>query len=161
MPVTDVTRDVESQTMVVTAEFAAPVDRVWQLWADPRQLERWWGPPGYPATVVDHDLVPGGTVRYVMTGPDGQKYGGLWRVLTVTPPHSLTVEDGFADDSGSPDPSLPVTTMTVALSERAGGTQMVATSRWATREAMEQLLAMGMEEGLRGSMGQIDDLLAG
>ena len=56
MSVTSVHKDPETMTMTVTAEYDAPVARVWQLWADPRQLERWWGPPTYPATVVDHDL---------------------------------------------------------------------------------------------------------
>ena len=53
------TRTPRALTMTITAEFDAPIERVWQLWADPRQLERWWGPPTYPATVVDHDLSPG------------------------------------------------------------------------------------------------------
>ena len=51
MTVTNVHKDPEALTMTITAEFDAPVERVWQLWADPRQLERWWGPPTYPATV--------------------------------------------------------------------------------------------------------------
>ena len=60
MTVTNVHKDPDARTMTITAEFDAPVERVWQMWADPRQLERWWGPPTYPATFVDHDLSPGG-----------------------------------------------------------------------------------------------------
>jgi len=60
MPVTDVKHDLDALTLTITADFAAPVERVWDVYADPRQLERVWGPPGYPATFVDHDLVPGG-----------------------------------------------------------------------------------------------------
>ena len=56
MSVTSVEKDPKSLTMTVTAELDATVERVWQLWADPRQFEQWWGPPGFPATVVDHDL---------------------------------------------------------------------------------------------------------
>ena len=52
MSVTSVQKDTDNLTMTITAEFDAPVDRVWQLWENPRQLERWWGPPTYPATVV-------------------------------------------------------------------------------------------------------------
>ena len=63
MPVTHVHKDPAKHTMTVTAEFAASVQRVWQIWADPRKLERWWGPPVYPATVVEHDLRPGGRSR--------------------------------------------------------------------------------------------------
>ena len=56
MTVTSFRKDPEALTMTITAELDATVERAWQLWADPRQLERWWGPPTYPATVVDHDL---------------------------------------------------------------------------------------------------------
>jgi uncharacterized protein YndB with AHSA1/START domain len=160
MTVTSVQKDSATLTMVVSAEFAAPVERVWQLYADPRQLERWWGPPTYPATVVDHDLVPGGSVNYYMTGPEGDQAHGWWRVLSVDAPHGFEIEDGFADDSGTPNPDMPTMTMRVVLSEQGGVTQMVATTTFPSSEAMEQLLAMGMEEGLRASMGQMDDVLA-
>ncbi len=160
MTVKDVEKDPATLTMVVTAEFNAPVGRVWQLWADPRQLERWWGPPTYPATVVDHSLVPGGTMSYFMTGPEGDKHRGWWRILAVDAPHSLEVQDGFADDTGSPNPDMPSTTMRVVLSEERGVTQMVMTSTFPSLEAMEELVDMGMEEGLRAAMAQMDEILA-
>ena len=69
--------------MTITVEFDATVERAWQLWADPRQLERWWGPPTYPATFVDHDLSPGGRRTYYMTSPEGDKPHGWWEVLAV------------------------------------------------------------------------------
>jgi uncharacterized protein YndB with AHSA1/START domain len=59
MSVTSVEKDYENLALTVVADFDAPVERVWQLWADPRQLERWWGPPTFPATVEGHDLTPG------------------------------------------------------------------------------------------------------
>ena len=77
MPVTDVQQDLDNLTLTITADFAAPVERIWQVYADPRQLEKVWGPPTYPATVVDHDLTPGGRMTYFMTGPDGDKHAGL------------------------------------------------------------------------------------
>ncbi len=86
--------------MTITARFDAPVERVWEVWSDPRQLERWWGPPGYPATVLEHDLTPGGSVAYRMTGPEGDQHGGWWRVRAVDPPRYLEFEDGFADEAG-------------------------------------------------------------
>lgn len=160
MTVKSVEKDPATLTMVVTAEFDAPVERVWQLWSDPRQLERWWGPPTYPATVIDHDLVPGGRVTYFMTGPSGDKHHGWWHVLSVDAPHSLEVQDGFADDAGVPNPDLPSTTMRVALSAERGMTQVVMTSTFASSEAMQQLVEMGMEQGIREAAGQMDAILA-
>ncbi|GMV07838.1 MAG: activator of HSP90 ATPase [Gemmatimonadota bacterium] len=159
MPVTHVHKDPEALTMTVRAEFAAPIGRVWQLWADPRLLEKWWGPPTYPATVVEHDLTPGGRVTYYMTGPEGDQHKGWWRVLAVDAPHSLEMEDGFADDGYRPNPDLPTMVMRVSLEETAGGTRMSVVTRFPSPEALEQLTAMGMEEGMRAAMGQIDALL--
>lgn len=161
MAVKEIVKDPATLSMVVTAEFAAPVDRVWQLWADPRQLERWWGPPTYPATVTAHDLGVGGRVEYLMTGPEGDQHRGWWEVLAVEPPTLLEVRDGFADDQGVPNPDLPVTLMRVLLEDTGGGTRAVMTSTFPSAEAMEQLLAMGMEEGLRESLGQMDAVVAG
>ena len=162
MTVTSVHKDPEAMTMSITSELDATVERSWQLWADPRQLERWWGPPTYPATVVDHDLAVGGRVTYFMTGPDGEKFHGYWEVLDVDPPHRLELLDGFADDSGAPNDSLPRTTSVVTLRERdGGGTVMSITATFPSEEAMEQLLSMGMDEGMAAAMGQIDGILAG
>jgi uncharacterized protein YndB with AHSA1/START domain len=76
MPVTNVSHDADALTLTITAEFAAPRARIWQIYADPRQLEKIWGPPTYPATVVDHEFTPGGRVTYYMTGPEGDKHAG-------------------------------------------------------------------------------------
>jgi len=161
MPVIDVQHDVDALTLTSTAEFAAPVERVWQVYADPRQLEKVWGHPTYPATVVDHDLSAGGAVNYFMTSPEGDKYAGWWRVSAVAPPRRLEFEDGFADADGRPNPNMPVTVIAVTLDDRdGGGTRMEITSTFATVEAMDQLLAMGMDEGMTAAMGQIDALLA-
>ena len=160
MTVISVVKDADARTMTITARFDAPIDRVWQIWNDPRQLERWWGPPTYPATVTEHDLAPGGTVSYYMTGPEGDRHRGWWRVRAVDAPHALEFEDGFADADGNPSPDMPTAVIRVALSElTGGGTQMDVTTTWASVEAMEQMLATGMEEGMTAAIGQIDELL--
>jgi uncharacterized protein YndB with AHSA1/START domain len=161
MPVTAVQKDAQALTMVVTAEFDATPERVWQLWADPRQLERWWGPPTYPATFTRHDLTPGSRVEYHMTGPGGEKPRGYWDIVEVDPPRGLVFRDGFANDDGTPNLDLPTGEARVRIQALdAGRTQMSIESIFASREAMEQVLAMGMEEGLTQAVGQIDEILA-
>ncbi|AZM59364.1 MULTISPECIES: SRPBCC domain-containing protein [unclassified Streptomyces] len=160
MTVTSVDKDVENLTLTLVADFGAPVERVWQLWADPRRLERWWGPPTYPATFEEHDLTPGGGVKYYMTGPDGEKFGGWWRVSSVTPPTALEFTDGFSDQEGKPNPEMPTTDVRMTLTEHEGGTRMELRSVFDSREQMEQLTKMGMVEGLTEAVGQIDALLA-
>ena len=161
MTVTAVHRDTEALTLTITAEFDASPERVWQLWADPRRLERWWGPPTYPATFTKHDLGPGSRVEYHMTGPGGDQPRGYWDVVEADAPRSLVFRDGFANEDGSPNESLPVTTAHVTIEDIAGGrTRMSIESVFPSAEAMEQVLAMGAEEGLTQAVGQIDAILA-
>jgi uncharacterized protein YndB with AHSA1/START domain len=160
MTVTAVEKDATALTMTVTAEFEATPQRVWELWADPRQLERWWGPPSYPATVDSHDLRPGGKVEYHMTGPGGDQPRGYWEVDEVQPPHRLTFHDGFANDDGTPNPDLPGTSAVVIIEDAGNGqTRMRIENVFPSAEAMEQILAMGMEEGMKQAVGQIDAIL--
>ena len=91
------------------------------MWSDPRQLERWWGPPSYPATFVD----------------------------------------GLADDEGKPNGEMPTTIATVTIAEAGGRTTMAIESKFGSREGMEQVIEMGMEQGLVEALGQIDALLVG
>ena len=161
MPVTDVEKDPEALTLTVTAEFDAPVEQVWQMWADPRTLERWWGPPAYPATVVDHELAPGERVTYYMTGPEGDRHHGWWQVVAVDAPTSLEFLDGFADETGAPNEDLPTMTVRVSLTDGGDGrTRMVVTTTFSSLEDMERLVAMGVVEGFTAAINQIDGLLA-
>lgn len=161
MTVTDVRKDSDALSMTVEAEFDAPAERVWQLWADPRQLERWWGPPTYPATFTKHDLQPGGRVEYHMTGPEGDQPRGFWEVDEADAPRSIVFRDGFANDDGSPNRDMPMNTVRVSIEEMAGNrTRMSIQSIFPSTEAMEQLLGMGMEEGLTEAVAQIDAILA-
>ena len=161
MTVTAVRKDPDTLTMTLDAEFDASPERVWQLWADPRQLERWWGPPTYPATFTKHDLTPGSRVEYHMTGPEGDQPRGWWEVLEADAPHRLVFRDGFANDDGTPNDDLPVTIGRVTIEEIGEQrTRMSIESVFPSVEAMEQVLAMGAEEGLSQAIGQIDAILA-
>jgi len=160
MPVTDVKSDLDALTMTITAELDADADRVWELWSDPRQLERWWGPPSHPATFVDYDLSTGGRITYFMTGPDGEKVHGRWRVEEVEPPNRLRFADDDTDDEGAPSDGGP-TEMTVTIAGLDGATTMSIESRFASRETMEQMIEMGMEQGFTETLAQVDRLLAG
>lgn len=161
MPVTDVQTDIDNLTLTITAEFAAPVQRVWDIYADPRQLERIWGPPTYPATFVDHELRPGGRVTYYMTSPEGEKFAGWWQVTAVDEPNAFTFDDGFADADFNPVPDLPVSRNDYTFADVDGSTRAVYTSTYENAEALQKVLDMGVVEGASAAINQIDDLLAG
>ena len=99
-----------------------------------------------------------------MTGPQGEKAHGWWTITLVEPPSRLEFDDGFSDDDGSPSEGMPVTRTEVILESvelgvRGVGTRMTTVSRFASIDELERLVQMGMEEGMRLALGQIDDLL--
>jgi uncharacterized protein YndB with AHSA1/START domain len=161
VPVTGITKDIDNRTLTITAEFAAPVERVWGLYADPRQLERVWGPPTHPATFVDHSLAVGSRSTYYMTGPDGEKFAGWWRITAVDRPSSFAFDDGFADEHFNEAPGMPVSHNLYTFVEDDGRTRATFVSSYESAEALQQVLDMGMEEGATQAINQIDDYLAG
>lgn len=169
MPVISSHKDPSALTLTIVSEHDADVARVWQIWEDPRQLERWWGPPTWPATFDQHELVPGSRSTYYMTGPEGEKAGGWWKILSVDAPRTFEFEDGFADD-GQGVPTTDTTRAVVTLEEAdgaegadgaAGRTRMTIVTTFASLGHLDALVTMGMEEGMREAMGQIDTVLAG
>ena len=162
MTVTAVRTDPQTLSMTLEAEFDASPDRVWQLWADPRQLERWWGPPGYPATFTAHDFRVGGRSEYHMTGPDGPTPAGFWEILELDPPRRMAIKDGFVEtEDASGDLPAGTGTMNVTIEPIGDGrARMSIENVFPDTATMEQLLAMGQEEGMIQAMGQIDAILA-
>lgn len=160
MPITAVDKDVASLTMTVVAEFPVPVRRLWDAYADPRQIEKFWGPPEWPATFTRHDMTPGGRSSYYMTGPDGTSSGGYWEFVSVDAPRSFEVRDGFTDADGNPSTDMPAVSMVYTFEETAEGSRVTTATRFDSTAQLEQLIEMGMQEGLRAAMAQIDDVLA-
>jgi uncharacterized protein YndB with AHSA1/START domain len=160
MTITSVDTDYDNLTATLIADFDHPIDQVWELWSDPRKLERWWGPPGYPATVEKHALDSGGEVTYFMKGPEGDEHWGMWRVSAVDPPRSLQFTDALADSDGVPREDSPVSEISVRLLEHEGRTRMEMRMTFETREDMERIVDMGTVEGVKQAVGQMDGLLA-
>lgn len=159
MTVVDTRKDTHALTFTLVTEFDASVERVWRVWQDPRQLERWWGPPTWPATFDRHDFRPGGRSAYHMTGPDGTKAHGWFEFTLVEAPNRLEFDDGFADQNGEPTGTIAPTHGVVTFEAVGDGTRMTVLSQFSSLDQLQQMTKMGMEEGLTLAMGQIDDVL--
>ncbi len=55
---------------------------------------------------------------------------------------------------------MPSMRMTFAFEATPGGSRLTTTTFFTSADELEQLLGMGMEEGMTQAMGQIDDVLA-
>jgi uncharacterized protein YndB with AHSA1/START domain len=160
MTVIDSTKDADALTLSLVAEFDADADRVWQVWEDPRKLERWWGPPTFPATFTRHEFVVGGQSRYFMTGPQGETPRGWWRIDALERPRQIEFANGLAGDDGEPAPGVEPMAGLVTIEELGDRTRMTVLTRFVDGEQMRKMLDMGMQEGMAQAIGQIDAVLA-
>jgi uncharacterized protein YndB with AHSA1/START domain len=160
MTVTSSVTDPEQLSLTVVAEFAAAPERVWGVWEDARQIERWWGPPAYPATFTRHDFSVGGESRYFMTGPQGDTPHGYWRMFTIDAPRSLEFANGLAGEDGEPRADLEPMGAHVTLDALGAGTRMTVVSRFVDEAQMKTMLDMGMAEGMTQAVTQIDSVLS-
>lgn len=160
MTVITTNKDVENLTLTIVAELDAGRERVWELWEDPRKLERWWGPPSFPATFTRHELVVGGQSRYHMTGPGGETPSGWWRIDAIEKPSRIEFANGLAGDDGEPVPGVEPIPSHVTFEATDTGTRMTVVASFVDVEQMERMLEMGMQEGMGQAIGQIDALLA-
>jgi uncharacterized protein YndB with AHSA1/START domain len=155
MPLTSVTKDLETLTLTVVGDYPVPQKRLWEAFADPRQLERFWGPPFAPATFTRHEFRVGGRAEYFLRLPDGGRWNGSWKFTAVNPISSFAARDG---EDNAEDENMPAG-MTFTFETTPTGSRMTVVTRFDSVEAMEQVV-VGMEEGLRAAMPQLDALLA-
>ncbi|WNM24322.1 SRPBCC family protein [Demequina capsici] len=161
MPITNVEKDLDALTMTITAEFPVPVSRLWGAFDDPRQLEQFWGPPGWPARFTRHDMAVGGRSHYTMTGPEGESSSGYWEFTRIEPGKTIELVDGFATDDGEPNPQMPTMRMSMVFEPTDAGSRFVSTTWFNSLDELNQLLEMGMEQGTLMAMGQMDRVLEG
>jgi uncharacterized protein YndB with AHSA1/START domain len=160
MTVISTDKDVDNLSLTLVADFDAVPDRVWEVWEDARKLERWWGPPIFPATFTRHDFVIGGESRYFMTGPAGETPRGWWRIDAIDKPRRLEFANGLAGEDGEPVPGVEPMSGYVTFEAIDGGTRMTAVTQFVDTAQMETMLGMGMQEGMTQAIGQIDALLS-
>jgi uncharacterized protein YndB with AHSA1/START domain len=155
MPLTSVTKDAAKLTLTVVGDYPVPQKRLWDAFADPRQLERFWGPPTWPATFTRHDFTVGGRAEYFLTGPKGERWSGSWKFTAVNPISSFEAHDG---EVNAEDENMPAS-MKFTFEATPTGSRLTCVTQFSSVEAMEQTLP-GMEQGLRAAIPQLDALLA-
>lgn len=160
MPIVSVTSDLPTLTLTAVGEYPVTVERLWAAWSDPRQLERFWGPPTWPATFTRHDMRVGGRSEYAMTGPKGETSRGYWVFEQVEPPRGFVVRDGFANPDGTPNDAMPGCRMKLSFEPIRSGARFTSVTTFPSVEAMEQMLSMGMVDGLTAALAQMDEVVA-
>ena len=112
--------------------------------------------------MVDHDVRAGGRITFFMAGTEGERHDSTWEVIAADPPRRLELRDADVDDEGRPNDGNAMTALLITIHERdGGGSVMAIRTHFDSRTGMEEVLAMGIEEGMRNVFSQIETVLAG
>jgi uncharacterized protein YndB with AHSA1/START domain len=141
-------------TIVVTRVFAAPAHLVFEAWTRPEHLAQWWGPHGSSLRSCEVDLRPGGSWRFVLTGPDGNEYGFGGEYREIRPPERLVYTFGF---DGAPGAEA-VETLTFV--EKDGKTTFTGVTQHTSVERRDAHIRSGMEKGMGQTLERLAERLA-
>ncbi len=87
--------------VVLTRLIDAPRAMVYAAWADPDQIQKWFGPEGFDIESAEIDISPGGVWRFDMVAPDGVRYTNRMVFLRLEAASLIEVEHG-ADQNDDP-----------------------------------------------------------
>jgi uncharacterized protein YndB with AHSA1/START domain len=146
----DLTADELARTVISTRVFDAPPDQVFDAYANPEKLVRWWGPNGFTITTEHIDLREGGKWKFIFHGPDGREYKNLLEFKVLERPRKFVVHHQTG----------PYYLGTVIFSDLGGQTHV--TMYWTFDDANFVLKQRNaVEEGNEGNFDRLGEVIAG
>lgn len=156
----DFLADKEKNTLTIRREFAGNRQLVWDCYTKSELLDQWFAPKPFTTKTKSMNFSEGGHWLYAMVDPDGQEYWGRTDYLTIKPIEHYTALDAFCDNKGEINENLPRATWDVTFADLGGNSRVDTVVTYASLEALETVLNMGMKEGLASTLEKLDELLA-
>ena len=151
--------DLQNSRVTVKRVFAANRQVVWDCYTKRELLDRWFAPKPLVTQTKHMDFRAGGFWHFAMVDPTGQQYWSRQDYLSIDPINSYTALDGFCDATGALNPDLPRSTMIVNFTEVATSTLVETVVSYPSPEAVQQVIDMGMKEGIASTLERLDELL--
>ena len=151
----EIIADSGSQNITLIREIDAPVDRVFQAYADPELVVQWLGPRRLTMKIEQWQVVSGGGYAYAHIDQDGAEFGFRDMFHTVRPNEQIIQTFEYLGFPGSV--SIEVMTFEEA---GPGRTRIVSTATYPSTETREQMLQSGMEVGVSEGYERLAELLA-
>ncbi len=156
----------EGTKLIIERVINAPKDKVWEAYANPELFVKWYSTDGWTTLVKHFDFTAGGYTLFVMKCEDesqamyGQESWSKSVFSNVTPKNSFSYVDSFSDENGSSNENMPSTDVSVTLEEVGNSTKITSVSIYSSEESLKQVLAMGVEEGVKQTFNKLANLLA-
>lgn len=149
----------ENNTVNVKREFAAQLPLVWDAWTKPEILDLWWAPKPYQTKTKSMDFREGGSWFYAMISPEGQTHWCRNDYKKIDILKSFSGLDAFCDENGTINTDFPRTVWNNTFTENGETTTVTIVAQYEKLEDLEQIIAMGLQEGFTMALGNLDDYL--
>jgi uncharacterized protein YndB with AHSA1/START domain len=149
----------DDHRITVRREFAARRQLVWDCHTKSDLLDQWFAPKPLMTKTKHMDFREGGYWHFAMITPEGQEYWNRTDYQKIRPIDFYTARDGFSDANGTVNADLPTATMDVTFGDIGDRTLVTTVVQYASAEALQTVIDMGMQEGLRSTLGRLDELL--
>ncbi len=153
------TPDETAASLTIERRFDAPRTKVWAAHTQSALLEQWWAPLPWKAVTKTHDFREGGHWHYYMAGPNGEQEWCFVSYSNIQPEIEFSGDDYFCDEEGNKNDAMPSMHWKTEFLEEDGGTKIISTITLPSKEDLQKLLSMGMQEGYTMALNQLDSLL--
>jgi len=159
------TTQIKDTDIIITREFAAPRQLVWDAWTKAENIEKWFGPKGFDTRVDEHDFKVGGRANYVMIDANGVEYPAAGVFKEIVPIEKIVSSaDGFTEEfkAAHPEMDLPkgTTVMTYLFEDLGKRTKLTLITTHATVEEREKHEGIGVVDGWNSSLDKLEDFLS-
>jgi uncharacterized protein YndB with AHSA1/START domain len=154
----DFTVDKSIKTVVVTREFEAEKQLVWDAFTKKEILDQWWGPKPLRSKTKYMDFSVGGRRFYAMVSPDGQERWSIQKYTSISPITNFKLKNAFADKDENPE--LPGSDWDVNFTEQNGTTKVDIIIYNESLDRMEKMIEGGfVKEGFILMFNNLDEML--
>ncbi len=143
------------EQILITREFDAPKELVYEAWTNPELVKRWWSGQRGEVTLVEIDLRVGGKWRYVMVASGGFEVGFHGEYREIVPNERIVSTEAF---EGIPDPDEHASLNTLTLTETDGRTTLSVLVEHPTQEGRDAHINSGMEGGMQEAMDLLEQV---
>ena len=151
--------DKVKNTLTVRREFLAGRQLVWDCYTNSELLNQWFAPAPLTTKTKSMDFREGGHWHYAMVEPNGTEYWGLTNYLKIKPIDYYTALDAFSNAEGEINTDLPRAEWLVTFTDKGENAVVETIVTYKSLSDLEQVVQMGMEEGMMATLQKLDELL--
>ncbi|MEQ9221343.1 MAG: SRPBCC domain-containing protein [Cyclobacteriaceae bacterium] len=152
--------DKEMNTITVKREFAANRQLIWDCYTKSEMLDQWFAPEPFATKTKSMDFSEGGHWHYAMVDPEDKEYWGWTEYTKIKAIDYYKTLDAFSDSEGNLNSDLPQAEWHIEFSDKGKNTLVVTTVQYDSLEALDQVINMGMKDGLTSTLERLDKLLS-